>query len=173
MKNFYTLIFVLFLSASLFANGVIIPDSASIKYLPLVSSTVDVSVDGQVAITKTTQVFKNTTEDSMKIQYAFPMPVEASALSLMYRINGHWYAAKFSATEQDSISGGGGTTIDYELLTYLGENPLKSQSLQAGEEIRGTVLFNIPEGIGGLKITYGITAARGPRRPTYAEWGIE
>ncbi|MCK5465289.1 MAG: VWA domain-containing protein, partial [Bacteroidales bacterium] len=124
MKNFYTLIFVLFLSASLFANGVIIPDSASIKYLPLVSSTVDVSVDGQVAITKTTQVFKNTTEDSMKIQYAFPMPVEASALSLMYRINGQWYAAKFSATEQDSISGGGGTTIDYELLTYLGENPL-------------------------------------------------
>jgi len=124
MKNFYTLIFVLFLSASLFANGVIIPDSASIKYLPLVSSTVDVSVDGQVAITKTTQVFKNTTEDSLKIQYAFPMPVEASALSLMYRINGQWYAAKFSATGQDSISGGGGTTIDYELLTYLGENPL-------------------------------------------------
>jgi Ca-activated chloride channel family protein len=124
MKNIYTLIFVLFLSASLFANGVIIPDSASIKYLPLVSSMVDVSVDGQVAITKATQVFKNTTKDSLKIQYAFPMPVEASALSLMYRINGQWYAAKFSATEQDSISGGGNTTIDYELLTYLGENPL-------------------------------------------------
>jgi Ca-activated chloride channel family protein len=124
MKSFYTIIFILSLSASLFANGVIIPDSASIKYLPLVSSTVDVSVDGQVAITKATQVFKNTTEDSLKIQYAFPMPVEASALSLMYRINGQWYAAKFSATKQDSISGGGGTIIDYELLTYLGESPL-------------------------------------------------
>jgi hypothetical protein len=124
MKNFYTLIFILFLSAPLMANGVIIPDSASIKYLPLVSSVLDISVDGQVAITKATQVFKNTTADSMKIQYAFPMPLEASALSLMYKINGQWYAAKFSATEQDSISGGGGTTVDYELLTYLGENPL-------------------------------------------------
>jgi hypothetical protein len=124
MKNIFTLISMLSLSASLFANGVIIPDSAGIKYLPLISSTVEVSVDGQVAITKATQVFLNTTEDSLKIQYAFPLPVEASALSLMYRIKNQWYEAKFSATEQDSISGGGGITADYELLTYLGENPL-------------------------------------------------
>lgn len=124
MKNIVTLISMLSLSASLFANGVIIPDSASIKYLPLISSTVEVSVDGQVAITKATQVFKNTTADSLKIQYAFPMPLEASALSLFYKTNGQWYEAKFSATEQDSISGGSETTVDYELLTYLGENPL-------------------------------------------------
>jgi Ca-activated chloride channel family protein len=124
MKNIITLICVLFLTASLYANGVIIPDSAAIKYLPLIASTVEVSVDGQVAITKATQVFLNTTEDSLKIQYAFPMPVEASALSLMYKINNQWYAAKFSATEQDSISGGAGINVDYELLTYLGENPL-------------------------------------------------
>ncbi len=52
------------------------------------------------------------------------MPLEATALSLYYKTNGQWYEAKFSATEQDSISGGGGTTVDYELLTYLGENPL-------------------------------------------------
>jgi len=57
MKNIVTLISMLSLSASLFANGVIIPDSAGIKYLPLISSTVEVSVDGQVAITKATQVF--------------------------------------------------------------------------------------------------------------------
>ncbi|KPL16529.1 MAG: hypothetical protein AMS26_04300 [Bacteroides sp. SM23_62] len=124
MKNFVTLMIVLALSASLSANGVVIPDSAGIKYLPLISSMVDVSVDGQVAITTATQVFLNTAEDSLKIQYAFPMPVEASALSLMYKINNQWYEAKFSATEQDSISGGGTTTFDYELLTYLGENPL-------------------------------------------------
>jgi Ca-activated chloride channel family protein len=124
MKSLYTLVLAFTISASLLANGVIIPDSASIKYLPLISSTVDVSVDGQVAITKATQVFKNTTEDSLKIQYAFPMPLQASALSLFYRINSQWYEAKFSATEQDSISGGSETTVDYELLTYLGENPL-------------------------------------------------
>jgi len=124
MKNIITLIYVLFLSTTLYANGVIIPDSAGIKYLPLISSTVEVSVDGQVAITKATQIFLNTTEDSLKIQYAFPMPLEASALSLFYKTNSQWYEAKFSATEQDSISGGGETTVDYELLTYLGENPL-------------------------------------------------
>ncbi len=124
MKNFITFIYVFFLSTSLFANGVIIPDSAGIKYMPLIYSSVEVSVDGQVAITKTTQVFLNTTEDSLKIQYAFPMPLEASALSLFYKTNSQWYEAKFSATEQDSISGGGETTVDYELLTYLGENPL-------------------------------------------------
>ncbi|MCK4853065.1 MAG: VWA domain-containing protein [Bacteroidales bacterium] len=124
MKNIVTLIYLVSLSASLLANGVVIPDSAGIKYLPLISSTVEVSVDGQVAITKTTQVFLNTTQDSLKIQYAFPMPLEASALSLFYKINSQWYEAKFSATEQDSITGGGETTVDYELITYLGENPL-------------------------------------------------
>lgn len=124
MKNLCTLVFTLGLSASLVANGVIIPDSASIKYLPLISSKVDVAVDGQVAITKTTQVFLNTTGDSMKVQYAFPVPLGASALSLFYKTNNQWYEAKFSATEQDSISGGGETTVDYELLTFLGENPL-------------------------------------------------
>ncbi|MEE9461073.1 MAG: VWA domain-containing protein [Bacteroidales bacterium] len=124
MKNIVTLIYLVSLSASLLANGVVIPDSAGIKYLPLISSTIEVSVDGQVAITKATQVFLNTTEDSLKIQYAFPIPLEASALSLFYKTNSQWYEAKFSATEQDSLSGGSETTVDYELLTYLGENPL-------------------------------------------------
>ena len=124
MKNLFTLVFALSISAYVLSNGVIIPDSANIKYLPLISSTVDVSVDGQVAITTATQVFLNTTEDSLKIQYAFPMPLGASALSLSYKTNNTWYEAKFSATEQDSISGGKETTVDNELLTYLGENPL-------------------------------------------------
>lgn len=124
MKNLFTLVFALSISAYVLSNGVIIPDSANIKYLPLISSTVDVSVDGQVAITTATQVFLNTTEDSLKIQYAFPMPLGASALALSYKTSNTWYEAKFSATEQDSISGGNETTVDNELLTYLGENPL-------------------------------------------------
>lgn len=144
MKNISTFIFLLYLPISLFANGVIIPDSAGIKYLPLISSTVDVSVDGQVAITKTTQVFLNTTEDSLKVQYAFPMPLEASALSLYYKTSSQWYEAKFSATEQDSISGGGETTVDYELLTYLGENPLiysMNQPIQADSTLTVELVY--------------------------------
>ena len=49
------------------------------------------------------------------------MPVEASALSLMYRINNQWYEAKFSATEQDSIS------ADYARLASGGRLTLAGQ----------------------------------------------
>ena len=52
------------------------------------------------------------------------MPVEASALSLEYRMHGQWFQASFAAEEQDSLSGGSGTGLDYTLVEYLGDNPL-------------------------------------------------
>ena len=110
-----------FLCESGTANGVIVSKTSG--YLPLINSEIQVTVEGQVAITMITQVFKNTFSDSLKIQYAFPMPVEASALSIRYFMHGNWYEAQFAAKEQDSISSGGGST-DNILLSYLGENPL-------------------------------------------------
>jgi len=125
MKKLYSLFLTSMLTLALFGNGVVIPDSASVTYLPLRSSSVDVKVDGQVAITYCTQVFENVHHDSVKIQFAFPMPVEASALSLRYNLHDQWRQANFAASEQDSISGGGGQTgVDYSLVQYLGENPL-------------------------------------------------
>lgn len=125
MKKYILLLAGTFLSAALAANGVVIPDSSSLKYLPLISSEVNVRVEGQVAITKTYQEYTNTSNDSMGIQFAFPLPVDASALSLSYKINGQWRSASFAAKEQDSIQGGnGGTGPDYTLIEYLGENPL-------------------------------------------------
>ncbi len=125
MKKLYFLFLSSILSLALFGNGVVIPDSASVKYLPLISSSVDVRVDGQVAITRCTQVFENVNSDSVKVQYAFPMPLEASALSLKYNLHDQWYQASFAASEQDSLSGGGGSGgLDYTLVQYLGENPL-------------------------------------------------
>ena len=45
-------------------------------------------------------------------------------------------------------------------------------SLRSGEEMRGTMLFNIPEGASGLKIGYGIYVSYGPNIPL-ALWEIE
>jgi Ca-activated chloride channel family protein len=124
MKKIASLLLSLTLSLALYGNGVVIPDSASVKYLPLISTSVHVKVDGQVAITRATQVYRNTADDSVKVQFAYPMPVEASALTLEYSLHGQWYQASFAAEEQDSLSGGGGTGLDYTLVQYLGENPL-------------------------------------------------
>ena len=63
-----------------------------------------------------------------------------------------------------------GTRYSYQ--TYLGENPLQMFTLSAGEEVRGKVLFNIPEGAGGLKIVYGIASGYYEEK-ILAEWEIE
>ncbi len=124
MKKIYTLLLSSFLTLALYGNGVVIPDSASVKYLPLVSTRVNVKVDGQVAITRCTQVYENIYDDSVKIQFAFPMPLGASALSLKYELHEQWHQANFAAREQDSLTGGGSTGLDYTLVQYLGDNPL-------------------------------------------------
>lgn len=124
MKKFASLFVISLLSLALYGNGVVIPDSASVKYLPLIRSSVYVQVDGQVAITRAIQVYRNTNADSVHVQYAFPMPLEASALSLRYKLHGQWYQASFAATEQDTLTGGGGGGLDYTLIEYLGDNPL-------------------------------------------------
>jgi hypothetical protein len=116
MKKIASLILSSIITLALFGNSVVIQDSAGVKYLPLISSSVKVQVDGQVAVTRTTQVFRNTAGDSVKVQYAFPLPLEASALSLAYQLHGQWYQAGFAASEQDSLSGGGSSGLDYSLV---------------------------------------------------------
>jgi len=66
----------------------------------------------------------------------------------------------------------------YAYQTYLGENPLKMYTIPVGEKMAGTMLFNIPEGAGGLKIAFG--GSPGVRqfgaqviiRTTVAEWEL-
>ena len=56
---------------------------------------------------------------------------------------------------------------------FHGEDRLPyTPSLRSGEEMRGTVLFRIPEGASGLKIGYGIYVSYGPNIPL-AQWEIE
>ncbi len=106
------------------ANGVAIVDVSKGIYLKLIESNVEVTVENQVAIVTSTQVFINPYNTSKKVKYAFPMPEKASAINLNFRVNDKWYRALFSPTPQDTSLPGSGTEIDANLKTYLGETPL-------------------------------------------------
>lgn len=127
MRTRLTLLFI-FVIANLNtqANGVIIDKSKINSYVKLVQSSINVSVESQVAVITTSQTFKNTISDSLKIRYAFPLPDGASATKLKFKINGKWFLAKFAAVPQDTSKGGGGTggVNDVKLSAYLGANPL-------------------------------------------------
>jgi Ca-activated chloride channel family protein len=116
------------LSASLlvpsftYANGVLVANASTGSCVTLVSSEVLVVVEGQVATTTTTQVFRNTSGIDQTVKYAFPMPEGASATRLRWLWGDVWHTAKFSATAQDTALPGG--TMAPSLQSYLGPLPL-------------------------------------------------
>jgi Ca-activated chloride channel family protein len=119
------LIFFLFISTQLLANGVVIDKSKINSYAKLTQSNIIVNIENQVALVVTSQTFKNNIKDSLSIRYAFPLPEGASATKLRFKIKGQWYYAKFSAVPQDTSKGGGsGGVNDTKLSNYLGANPL-------------------------------------------------
>ena len=97
MKVKNCIVFILFLSSVLFSNGVLIVDPVIGEYLILKSSVVDVRVENQVALIKSTQTYKNTYGDSTLVTYAFPMPNGASATELRWFINNEWNTATIEA----------------------------------------------------------------------------
>lgn len=118
------LITLLFLSTQLFSNGVAVVDVSNATYFKLIDSQVDISVENQVAIVNTIQVFKNVYSSAKSIKYAFPMPEDGSATRLLFKVNDSWYEAEFAPTPQDTTLPGSGDEIDENLKTYLGETPL-------------------------------------------------
>ncbi|MCC6398205.1 MAG: VWA domain-containing protein [Bacteroidetes bacterium] len=60
----------------------------------------------------------------MTVRYVVPMPLGATATRLRWKEQGIWYVASFAAEPQDSTLPGSGTTIYYNLKTYLGDKPL-------------------------------------------------
>ena len=124
-KVFFVTLFVLAFISLASANGVAVVNSATSSYLKCVSSSVNVAVENQAAITKTTQEFLNATAAKVRVKYAFPLPEEASATQLRWKIGGVWYQAKMSATPQDtSLPGGQTGTVNQQLKTYLGKSAL-------------------------------------------------
>jgi Ca-activated chloride channel family protein len=120
------LLFILtvFLSNMCYTNGVAIVDGENGIYLSLINSKVEVTVENQVAIVKTTQLFKNQLDSSYQIKYAFPLNEKGSAIELRYQINHIWVKAKMTATPQDTTLPGPGGSTWPDLKDYLGPNPL-------------------------------------------------
>ena len=122
MKNYIIVIMVL-LSSTLLANGVGITNSSRGHYLKLETSYVEVHVENQIAITMSTQIYKNVTDSTVSIQYGFPLPENASAIQLKWKIDNIWYKANMTATPDQSDSGNTSEMI-FALKSYLGETPL-------------------------------------------------
>jgi hypothetical protein len=108
----------------LLANGVVLNKAEVGSYLTLLESSVSVTIESQVSNTVTTQIFRNDIGDTLAIKYAFPLPENASATKLRYKINGIWYTARFAPVPQDTTGGGTPGEEDYTLKQYLGSNPL-------------------------------------------------
>ncbi len=120
-----SIIFLLsFIISYTYANGVLIVDASNPTYLTLLESNVEIDIENQVAITKTTQTFLNDLGEDTQFKYAFPLNEQASAINLRWQIHETWFQASFSATPQDTSLPSSGEDIDHNLALYLGETPL-------------------------------------------------
>lgn len=124
MKRLILLVLYSFISHALLANGVVFNKAEIKSYLTLEESSIYTVIENQVSNTVTTQIFKNEIEDSLEIKYAFPIPENASATKLRYKLYGKWYTANFAPVPQDTTTGGSPGEEDLNLKQYLGSNPL-------------------------------------------------
>ena len=130
IKPFYSTFFVvmLFISSG-FSNGICIVDASTESLFTLISSDVQVEVNNQIAIIKTTQVFKNTKDVITGFKFGFPLNSNANPINLRWFVNGQWKVADVSANEQDPTLPGSGNpgspvATSPRITEYLGENPL-------------------------------------------------
>lgn len=125
MKKYLFVLFAItcFLT-TLHANGVGIVDASNAIYLHLNSSIVEVEVENQVGIIKSTQSFQNRLDYPVRFKYGFPLPLGSSAINLRWYINGVWKEAGIAPEPPDTTFPGGGGDPDPNLLTYLGDVPL-------------------------------------------------
>ncbi len=133
MKKLFFSLLALCFSFQLSANGVCIVNAEQGTYLTLFHSSVSVQIQNQVAITTSTQHFRNDLGLDVNFKYGFPMTSGGTAVGLRWQLGGVWHEAEFSANPQDTIlpGGGGGGNVNPHLKSYLGNFPLYFQVLQA------------------------------------------
>jgi Ca-activated chloride channel family protein len=123
MKPFSGFVLLVFLFSSLtYANGVAIVDAHNKVFLRLDSTIVSVAVESQISVTTTTQYFTNTLATDT-VKYGFPLPEQASATQLRWKVGGMWRSALVSGSSQDTTLPGPGLP-DPNLVSYLGQTPL-------------------------------------------------
>ncbi|MGB3017508.1 MAG: VWA domain-containing protein [Ignavibacteria bacterium] len=125
MFNFKTILAItvlLLLYSNSYSNGVGVVNASTGIYLKLTATDIQVSVEMQVSITRTTQYFHNNLGADKTVAYAFPLPDGASATELRWKLNGVWHIAPISPSPQDTSLPGG--TMNQNLRNYLGAKPL-------------------------------------------------
>lgn len=125
----FLLVALLCLVQNVYSTGVMIKNAQTGTCFQLHSSIVEVNVSNQVAMVVSTQTFTNNTGVISAAKYGFPLPAEASATGLRYKLGGVWHNAVFEAEAQDTVlpgggGSGGGQTTNASILAYLGETPL-------------------------------------------------
>ncbi len=74
LKKITLLVSILLLfTINTLANGICIVDASTNTNLTLISSSINISVESQISITKSTQTFSNNFSDSKSFKYAFPL----------------------------------------------------------------------------------------------------
>lgn len=122
MKKIFTLFFFLLLISKANSNGVGVVNASLGTYLKLTGTKIETSVQLQISITKTSQLFLNNLGSDKTVAYAFPLPEGASGIGLKWKLNGEWHTAQISPTPQDTSLPGG--TMNTNLRNYLGAKPM-------------------------------------------------
>jgi Ca-activated chloride channel family protein len=122
-----TLLLLLLCIATMQAGGVMNVTSRNGLYLFPQAVDIHTTIQNQVAITVTTQTFRNTTGAAAKLGFLFPVPINATVTGFRWWQNGELRTAGISGKPQDTSvvgsggtgSGGGVTALD----AYLGQSP--------------------------------------------------
>jgi hypothetical protein len=114
-------------AASVFADGVMRPTDKSYPkdFLRHRMTKIDVTLNGQVAVTKVYQEFVNEWQQKTNAVYSFPLPADARATDFFFWSNDTMYQAVLKVKEQAVNPGTGEGGIDALLNAYLGTNALR------------------------------------------------
>ena len=75
MKQLVIVLMLVFTSFCLYPNGVGIVNASNQTYLKVETSIINVEVENQIALIKTTQSFRNDFGVDKNFKYAFPLPL--------------------------------------------------------------------------------------------------
>jgi Ca-activated chloride channel family protein len=135
------------------------PQWSSVNYEKMWIKTVvvDVTLQGQVAVTKVDQVFKNEMNTSVEAIYIFPLPENAMISGLVYWVNGQRFTSQIRE-RQEAVRDYNKRLrewLDPALLEYLGDNlyRLSIVPIDANTEVRTEITFIEP-----LKYDLGVVS---------------
>lgn len=125
MKRLILFITFMILIFSLFGVGIILnsASTSSIQLAQLQKSSYNVSIENQVAVVKSQEVFKNNFSVNVMPRLYFPIPSGASATKIRWYALGTWFEANISPNPQNPP--GGPSTLPSNITEYLtGKVPL-------------------------------------------------